>query len=102
MEQIHNGKNTSKPNVMSKIRFNTEKYDSLIVDGNVELQSLSETIIFDGLGKEITEDGEREFFRLPYAGERLSTFLSEWIETNLQCYVDSHREEAQVVPHFNN
>ncbi len=87
---------------MSKIRFNGNSYDSIICDGNIELQSIHETIIFDGGGKELIEDAERAFYSVRYAGQRLNSFISEYIEDTLQYWVDVHKEDAQIVTHFNN
>ncbi len=87
---------------MNKIRFNSNLYDSVIIDGNIELQSLSETIIFEGGGLELTEDAEREFYSLHYAGQRINSFISEFIEDRLQCFIDSHSDEAEVITHFIN
>jgi len=87
---------------MAKIRFNLERYDSVIDNGNVELQSINETIIFEGLGKLITDEAEREFFSLKFAGQRLNGFISEFVENHLQTFVDTYREEAQIITHFNN
>jgi len=87
---------------MSKIRFGNGLYDSIICDGNIELQGLNETIIFDGGGKELTEDAEKAFFSVRYAGQRLSSFIAEYIEDTLQYWVDVHKEDAQIITHFIN
>lgn len=87
---------------MAKIRFNTNKYDCIIDGNDLILQSLYEDVIFPNGGKELTETAELEFYALKYAGQRLNGFISEYIETNVQCYVDCHREDAQVIDHHIN
>lgn len=82
---------------MSKVRFNQGLYDCRIEDGHIILDSLSETFIFPNGGKELTEDAEREFYSLRYAGQRLNGFISEYIDSTVQCWVDSNKELAQKV-----
>lgn len=82
---------------MTKIRFNQNLYDASIQDGNLILDSLHETFIFPNGGKELTEDAEREFYSLRYAGQRLNSFISEYIDSTVQTWVDTHKEDAQKV-----
>lgn len=79
------------------IRFNNGLYSANIEDGNLILDSLTETWIIEGLGKEITEDAREEFFKLEWAGQRINPFTSEFIDRHLQSYVDYHKSEAQKV-----
>ncbi len=87
---------------MKKVRFAGNLYDACLIDGNIELQSISETIIFPNGGKELTEDAERAFYSLRYAGQRLNGFISDFIDDRIQCYVDSNKESAQILTHQNN
>ena len=87
---------------MKKVRFNGNLYDAVINEGNIELQSIQETIIFENGGKELTEDAERAFYQLRYAGQRLNGFISDFIDDMVQYYVDTHKENAQVVKNENN
>lgn len=80
-----------------KIRFQNNYFDASIMDGHLILDSLTETFVFPDGGKELTEDAERAFFSLPYAGQRLNSFISEYVDSNIQCWVDSHRDEAELV-----
>jgi len=82
-----------------KIRFKSNLYDAVIEGSNVELQSISETIIFEELADLIREDAENDFYSVEFAGQRLSSFLSEYIDTHLQFYIDAHKEEGQVIEH---
>lgn len=87
---------------MNKIRFSGNLYDSVINEGNLELQSIHETVIFPNGGTELIEDAEREFFSLRYTGERLNTFIGNYIEDVLQSWVDSNKDRAEIVTHFLN
>lgn len=79
------------------IKFNNGLYTAIIEDGHLILDSLTDIYIFEGAGKRLTEEAENAFYSLRYAGQRLSGFVSDYINDTAQYYVDTHRDEAQKV-----
>lgn len=79
------------------IKFKEGLYSASIVDGNLILDSLTDVYMFDGAGKRLTEEAENAFYSVKYAGQRLSSFISEYIDDHAQYFVDTHREDAQKV-----
>lgn len=79
------------------IKFKDGLYSASIVDGNLILDSLTDVYMFEGAGKRLTEEAENAFYSVRYAGQRLSSFINEYIDDNAQYFVDTHKEDALKV-----
>lgn len=79
------------------IKFNNGLYTAIIQDGHLILDSLTDVYLFEGAGKRLTEEAENAFYSVKYAGQRLSSFISEYIDDHAQYFVDTHKDEAQKV-----
>lgn len=79
------------------IRFNNGLYEARIDDGNLILESLTETFIFEGLGKRVEDEADHEYWKEGYKHQSRRSFESEYIDSMIQYAVDTHKEEAQRV-----
>lgn len=80
-----------------KVKFNQNLYDTIITDGNLILDSLKETLIFVGLGGKIEEDCDDEFWKEGFKYMSRASFESEWMDSNVQTYVETYRSDAKKV-----
>lgn len=71
--------------------YQGKEYDVTIEDGDIILTEMMDPepapIIFKGAGAELTEQAESIWWHIPFAGERLSSFVSRYIEDNLLNYL---------------
>lgn len=79
------------------IRFLGNLFESRIEDGNLILESLHKTFIFEGLGKRVEDEAEHEYWREGFKHQSWSSFLSEYLDSMIQYAVDTHKDEAQKV-----
>jgi hypothetical protein len=84
------------------IKFKGEFYDVVISDGNIILQSLKQDVIFEGAAETLADEASKEWYSVEYAGERLKSFVSRYIDDNVQTWVTSHADEGVVMVHQNN
>jgi hypothetical protein len=80
-----------------KVKFRNNLYTPTIQDGNLVLESLHETFIFEGLGTKIEDECDSDYWKEGFKHTSRSDFESDWMDTNLQFFVDVYREEAQKV-----
>ena len=79
------------------IKYKGEHYDVVISDGNIILQSLKQDVVFEGAAETLADEASKEWYSVEYAGERLKSFVSRYIDDNIQTWVTSHADEGVVV-----
>jgi hypothetical protein len=80
-----------------KVKFNNGLFDSRIEDGNLILESLTQTFIFEGVGKIMEDSCDHDYWQEGFKHTSRSSFESEWYDNNTQFYVEVYKDEAQPV-----
>lgn len=84
--------------------LNSKTYEVIISDGAIELQSLTETIIFENgyslICKELEEEWRREGHEYKYnegRGNGLKDYIDYFEDAYIRSYLDEHRNDGVVL-----
>lgn len=82
---------------MTKVRLNGNLYDARIEETHLILESLTDTLIFEGLGQKIEDECDHDYWKEGFKYESQSSFYSYYMDNHLQFYVDVYKSDAQKV-----
>jgi len=81
------------------IRYRNNTYNEAYVEGDdIQLEGLTETIIFPDLAKRIRIEAEADYWKEKERG-RMSEYVEWYFDQTIENYLEAEKESAQIVKH---
>lgn len=86
---------------MKPIEINGIQFDAVIIDNNIELQSINRDIVFEN-GYILLKDEARNLWCEKGRGFGPADFIAEYVQDNIESWVKENIKDGKEVIHYNN